>query len=145
MRGVVVVVVLAGVLSAPAAPSPFPRAERRRQNDPNLLLGEWLLVSEGEKPVRHDDRYVIRLSAGEMHVVEGHERHRRWALKTNCNATPAQIDLIRLSADNDDEESRTVRGIFRVTGDTLTLGLRDHRRPTDFEDARVLIFKRLKR
>ena len=126
-----VLVGLALVVGAPGAKDP-PKKEVS-------IVGEWVgekAVAGGkEKPVPEGGVTMTLTADGKFIVREGkREQAEQGTYKTDTKKDPAEIDIMPPS----EKAGRgTIRGIFKIEGDTLTLcftgGKDDGDRPAKFE------------
>ena len=116
-----------------------PAGKEPAKRDSQSIVGEWVgekAVSEGmEKPVPEGGVTMTFTADGKFLVREGkRERAEEGTYKADAKKDPAEIDIMPLS----EKAGRgTIRGIFKVEGDTLTLcftvGKDDASRPAKFE------------
>jgi uncharacterized protein (TIGR03067 family) len=141
-----VFVLLIGALAVNAAPAPFFRPQRGATSDLDQLQGSWILAAEGKRPAG-GERFVIRIIRDELQAREGNtQKVERYSLKIDHQSTPKRIDLVELT-DEGDQESRTVRGIYRLDGDTFKVYFNKNgkTRPAQFDEKfDLLVFRRLK-
>jgi uncharacterized protein (TIGR03067 family) len=113
------------------------------QSTLRLLAGAWEIAVDAEDVLAQPDNREIHFSADEVRFVDDEKRERKAAVRLNPLASPPQVDFV---AEVDGEEL-VFKGIYRLTGDSLTLCLAapDADRPLDFDDggnAHQVIFNR---
>lgn len=161
MRHVVLLVLLGVTLSADAAPAPLPRRDR---GEKETLDGEWKLVPEksrgfgGGGPGGQPENLTLTVRGKQMtlHVQEDTmkmEIEAEITLGPGPNPRPIDLRFVRMRMNGQDmpkeQAQETSLGLFRLEGNTLTLGMGpgNNKRPRSLEDKsiEVMVFTRLRR
>jgi uncharacterized protein (TIGR03067 family) len=141
--------VLLGLFTGLVVSAPAPPAE----SDQKKFQGEWTVTSHitnGEKrPNRMVETEHLFVQGAKMTTREGNEIKDEATFTLDPRAKPRAIDL-KLTGGGD--KGKTVAGIYKLQGDTLTICVAEpgRKRPEDFTSDKgsghiLLVFKRAKR
>jgi len=118
------------------------------KKDVEKFQGKWTVASieENGKPAPADEvaKFEVTVKGDVFTVKIKDENNRELTIKLDPTQKPATIDLVPKDA-----KDKTVLGIYKLDGDTLTIAGTDEKkeRPTDFTAGKgvtVLVLKRAK-